>query len=401
MSKLIRLGAVFSVGLGLAACSAGKDPGVVTLDGGGSDASLDADALEDTGDPGFDVSEDSNVGDARDDSACAKTEAAAVKPPVDIIVVIDQSGSMSDDIVNVKANVNKLSDNLKKTGLDYRVIMIAGWDTSSVDADGTPRSTSGSYVVCVPAPLGGATCGASATRFRQSNVNVQSNDALKIVARTYDSTAATVKWKDFLRPGAAKVIIPITDDNSVNCGASSYCGITADEFDAAMLAKPGAPFGTKTKRNYIVYPIMGAPAYPAETPKCGTNAVNEGAEYIKIAKLTKGKWFSICLTDFGPVFTEMAKSIATKVACELGVPTPPTGETIDYNKVNVTYTSSSGGTSETVVRDDSAACDAGANGWQYNADKTKILLCGDACKKVQADLSAKVSVEFGCATITK
>ena len=31
MSKLIRLGAVFSVGLGLAACSAGKDPGVMQL----------------------------------------------------------------------------------------------------------------------------------------------------------------------------------------------------------------------------------------------------------------------------------------------------------------------------------------------------------------------------------
>lgn len=384
------------------ACSAQRNDTAGTLDGGADGGDLDAgDSVVDDSGGGFDITDDTNVDEALTDAACAKTEAAAIKPPVDIIVVIDQSGSMSDDIVNVKNNVNKLSDNLKKTGLDYRVIMIAGWDTASVDADGTPRSTSSTYAVCVPAPLGGATCGASATRFRQANVNVQSNDALKIVARTYDSTATSVKWKDFLRPGAAKVIIPITDDNSVNCGASSYCGITADEFDAAILAKAGAPFGTKSKRNYIVYPIMGAPAYPGETPKCGSNAVNTGDEYIKLAKLTKGKWFPICLTDFGPVFTEMAKSIATRVACELGVPTPPTGETIDYNKVNVTYTSSSGGTTEVVVKDDSLPCDAGANGWQYNADKTKILLCGDACKKVQADLSAKVSVEFGCATIFK
>jgi len=398
--RLTLLLSLLSTAVVLNACGAAKEASPEDLDeedtGEGGDGS-NGDAV----DPGFDVSTDTNVGDGfAEGGACATTTAAAIKPPVDVIFVIDQSGSMSDDIANVKANINKLSDNLKKTGLDYRVVMIAGYNTSSVDGTGAPRSTSATYQVCVPPPLGGASCGAPTANFRASNVHVESYDALKIVAQSFDLTGADTRWKDFLRSAATKVVVPITDDNSNYSGTSTYYGISADAFDTQMTSKPGGQFGTKSKRNYVVYPIIGAPAHPAETPKCGSNAVNEGPEYIKLAKLTKGKWFPICLTDFGPVFTEMAKSIATRVACELGIPTPPSGEKIDYNKVNVTY-SSSGGTSETVKYDDSTTCEAGANGWQYNADKTKILLCGDACKKVQADLSAKVTVEFGCATVTK
>ncbi|MBI2395028.1 MAG: VWA domain-containing protein [Deltaproteobacteria bacterium] len=395
--------ALFVPSLLLAACGANKDSGPEEVElEEDTGVAVDPDGGTDDGGLVFDVSDDMNAGDGfTDGGACATTKAAAIKQPVDVIIVIDQSGSMSDDIANVRANINKLSDNLKKTGLAYRVVMIAGYDSASVRNDGTTYATSASYQVCVPAPLGGATCGAPNTYFRHANVHVESYDALKAVALTYDSTAPTVKWKDFLRPGAAKVIIPITDDNSNYSGTSWLYGLSATDFDNQMLSKPGAPFGTKSKRNYVAYPIIGAPAYPAESPKCGSNAVNTGSEYIALAKLTKGRWFPICLTDFGPVFTEMAKSIATRVACELTIPEPPTGEKIDYNKVNVTYTSSSGGTSEQIKKDDSAPCEAGANGWQYNADNTKILLCGDACKKVQADLSATVVVEFGCGTVTK
>lgn len=387
----------------LAACGANKDSGTENLyeEDTGTPSTTDS-STGDVVEPGFDISPDTDLPEGfTEGGACASTTAAAIKPPVDIIFAIDQSGSMSDDITNVKNNINKLSTELNKTGLDYRVIMIAGYNTSSVNNAGTAYSTSATYQVCVPAPLGGATCGASATRFRHSNVHIESYDSLKSILLSYEMTGTDTKWKDFLRPAAAKVIIPITDDNSNYSGTTWSYGVSATDFDTQILAKTGAPFGTKAKRNYVVYPIIGAPAHPAETPKCGTNAVNTGDEYIALAKLTKGKWFPICLTDFGPVFTEMAKSIATRVACELGIPTPPSGEKIDYSKVNVTYSSSTGGTSETVSFDDKLPCDSGANGWQYNADKTKILLCGDACKKVQADLTAKVTVEFGCATVTK
>ncbi len=314
------------------------------------------------------------------DAACATAEALANRPPVDIVITIDQSGSMADDIANVKANVNALSGFLESSGLDYRVVMIA-----------TPGS--GSFEVCVAPPLGTGepACASKPPRLRVVDRNVQSHDSLRILLDTFDAPAGSgVAWADFLRKDAFKVFVPITDDDSRGPGMPD-----ASSFDALLLAKPGGQFGTASARRYVFHPICGAAAYPSEGV-CGSNAVNNGPTYLELAKLTGGRWFPICRTDFGPVFTEMAKAIATSLACELTVPSPPPGETLDHDQVNVLYTHGSGTVTETIYRDDTRPCAAGADGWQYSADKKQILLCGGACKRVQADLGARLTVEFGC-----
>ncbi len=367
--------------------SATNDPGAGASAGGGAGdavaggaggATATAGAAGKSGKGGGFVATGGGAGEAGagGQAACAKTQAAATKVPIDVIIGVDQSGSMSDDIANVKANVNKLSGFLDKTKLDYRVVMMAKVGT-------------GKYDVCVPAPLGGASCASKPPTFRTSNQLVASTNVLSLFLSTYSVTSGDKQWADFLRKDALKVFIPITDDNSA---------LKAADFDKQLLAKPGGQFGTAAKRNYVVYPVMGAPAFPTETPKCGKNAVNTGAEHIATAKLTGGKWFPICLTDFGPVFEEIAKTAASKVACELGVPKPPSGSTLDPNKVNVVYTPGAGGAEETILQDATKPCAGGANGWQYNDDKSKILLCGATCAKIQADPSAAVNVEFGCET---
>ncbi|MGZ5971310.1 MAG: hypothetical protein ACXWP4_26755, partial [Polyangiales bacterium] len=113
--------------------------------------------------------------------------------------------------------------------------------------------------------------------------------------------------------------------------------------------------------------------------------------------LTKGKPFSVCETDYEPVFKAIGKAIATSVACEITIPPPPTGESFDPDKVNVVYKDSGGG-STTIPQDTTAGCLEGANGWQYDETKTKVLLCGDACTNAKADPGAIIDVEFGCAT---
>jgi hypothetical protein len=382
-STWVRGGALL-LSLLVAACGAGKDAGPEELiddpDGGVRD---DAGNLVDGGGAGFDVKE--NNPEAGGDTACASTSAAAIKPPVDIIIAIDQSGSMSDDIANVKANINKLSDYLKATGLDYRVVMIARvGSTSSTD-------------VCVPPPLGGPVADCSNTSkplrnslppvFRTSNNSIGSTNALSVILSTYDNPTVGIGWKDAVRADSFKALVPITDDNSA---------LAAATFDTQLLAKVPAVFGTATARKYGAYPIMGASKYPSET-KCGSTMVNNGPTYIQLVKMVGGQWFPLCATDFGPLFLDIAKSIANRVACELTIPPPPAGEKLDPNKVNVTYTNPAGMTT-TILRDDSKPCAMGANGWQYNADKTKILLCGDACTKAQTDVGGKVNVAFGCGT---
>lgn len=88
----------------------------------------------------------------------------------------------------------------------------------------------------------------------------------------------------------------------------------------------------------------------------------------------------------------------TKVlACEFEIPENPDGGGVDLNKVNVTF-QPGGGEVEEIVKDTSAECDE-ANGWQYSEDRSKIVLCGEVCDRVQDDAEGQVRIVLGCPTI--
>jgi hypothetical protein len=398
----------------LAACGGGSIDGEPLAfaeeqptNGGDPGRGGDAGSSGGLGDPsGGGLAGELEAGSSGEPQTCVSTSAQAIKPPIDLVISVDQSGSMNDDIANVKANVNKLAEFLKGTKLDFRVLMIA--------SHGGPMHTSTygkAYEVCVPPPLGGPKCGdPNPPLFRQINRNVQSLDTLKIILHTFDAADAKLAWKTDLRKDALKVFVPITDDDSrdysqfsnTKCSPTDYadlgkyaCNPGARAFDAALLGKAGGQFGTAASRNYVFYPIVGAAAFPSEKT-CGANAVNNGQAYLDLAKLTKGRWFPICLKDFAPVFDQIAKDVASRVACELSIPPSPTGS-IDHEKVNVSWTPGAGGRQK-IAQDASKPCEGGANGWQYDAGKTKVLLCGKACADVRADAAARVDVEFGCRT---
>ncbi len=369
------------------ACSAGGEkqndrPGLDVDSGLTDDASAvdggDGDTgsfvVPDTGTPSPDAILDPDAG-------CASAEAAATKQPVDIIMIIDQSGSMDAESVQVQNNINKLSSYLASTGLDYRVVMIAGMPGN------------GSLPMCVPPPLAGASCASKPPRFRAVNQHVESWDALKLILQTYDSTDPAKKWSDFLRYNAVKVFIPITDDDPDD---SFIPEPVATNFDNEILKRGGGTFGTKSKRKYIFYPICGV-SPGSDTTKC-SSAVNTGPILVELAKMTKGKPYSVCEPSYEPVFKDIGKAIASSVACEILVPPPPAGETFDPDKVNVIYKDSGGGVT-TIPRDESSECFDAANGWQYNEDKTKILLCGDHCAYAKSDPGAVITVAFGCKSV--
>jgi hypothetical protein len=96
---------------------------------------------------------------------------------------------------------------------------------------------------------------------------------------------------------------------------------------------------------------------------------------------------------------ELAKALSaisgTALSCELDVP-GGVGVEVDFDKVNVTFTPTMG--KDVGLFQDNQSCD-NANGWQYNADKTKIVLCGKACDQVKADSGGKITIELGCSTM--
>ena len=95
--------------------------------------------------------------------------------------------------------------------------------------------------------------------------------------------------------------------------------------------------------------------------------------------------------------TELTKALAAlsgaALTCEFPVPLPEPGVDADPDKVNVSFKT---GMMTTVdFLKDNKAC-AMANGWQYSADKTKIILCGAACDKVKADVAGSIVITLGC-----
>lgn len=80
-------------------------------------------------------------------------------------------------------------------------------------------------------------------------------------------------------------------------------------------------------------------------------------------------------------------------SCTYEFGTPPPGQTISANNINVTLTS--GNQSTLVVRDDIGDC---SKGWQLTPDN-HILLCPETCARVQSDPLVTVDVMFGCQSL--
>ncbi len=104
-------------------------------------------------------------------------------------------------------------------------------------------------------------------------------------------------------------------------------------------------------------------------------------------------------TDFeGDLAKALGKITSDKaLSCVFDVPKSSGGVKVDLNKVNVTFTPSTGKAVD-VLKDDTEPCNDGANGWQYSADKTKLFLCGDICDDVKADDGGEVRIVLGCPT---
>lgn len=311
--------------------------------------------------------------------ACAASVAEVAKAKVDIVFVIDNSGSMGEEMTQIKTNVNSFAQKIGQTGLDYRVIFI-------VRKASSPTQTG--LVICVPPPLGGANCADNPPLFWHINQDVQSNDSLSLILSTYDSNNAALAWNKHLRADAYKVFVEVTDDQSQ---------MTSQAFDQALLAKaPAGMFGTAADRRYIFHTIAGwTPGTAFVTGAKCSSAVNNGSRYQELSQLTKGIIDSVCKTDYSGVLDNIAKGTTDRLACELTVPTQASA---DPTKVAVQVTFPNTPPATLVRVTDASKCAQNPDAWYYddNAAPKRILLCADFCTRVNAKQGTKIQALVGC-----
>lgn len=303
-------------------------------------------------------------------AACASADHAAEirSVPSDIIVVVDQSGSMYEETAHVQSKINELSSLLGASNVDYRVVMIASPNT-------------GTTSICVPPPLGGASCGNN-TRFRLVDQYVDSNNGPQMAISSYS------QYSDFLRPEAFKHFLFITDDNST---------LQAAQFLSQLRAlQPAATFEDIKVHGIYAY---GTPGGQGCTGTFGSGA-SEGTVYTDLISQTGGAAGVICTGNWTNVFMDITTSVISgSVACELPLPAPPSGKAIDLSMVSVQVQLGGMGI-ESLAQVQSASQCGPAGGWYYDnvTAPTRIVLCGQTCSELSKDPTADVKLDVGCQT---
>jgi hypothetical protein len=411
--------------------------------------------IVDAGLPDVTFTYDASVGGEGGGCAAVQGEATLVKRPMDIIVSIDNSGSMEGEIEAVVDRINgDFAAIIEASEIDYRVIMVSRYGAIDFSDDLT------NFGVCIGPPLGNAACPSepspalvNTARFFHHSTDIGSRDMWCKLLNSYTETdeipqneerngwnaVAPNGWQEWLRTDSFKVFIGITDDapglnsggTNQNCrttagGVNDPGGLAdtlagAQTFDRAIRELAPAHFGAydagdpAANRNYAWYSIVGmsekpdpdatVPYEPSEdvvTTICTNGGGNDdgvraGIGYQELSRLTGGLRYSNCLNDdFDAIFNAIAEGVieGARASCEYDVPVP-TGGIIDPDQTQVSYLPGAGAAVSLPRASSEATCDAGG-GFYFNAGLDKIFLCPATCTVVQDDLDARVSIDFGC-----
>jgi hypothetical protein len=353
-----------------------------------------------------------------DAAACVQTEAQAERAsrPVDVIFVIDNSESMSEEIAAVEDQINtNLVAILEAAKIDYRVIMLSA------------HGSNADQKVCVKAPLSGTSCDpippmpVETARFFHHSVLVGSNHPWCVVINAFD-TADQYNlhpggYGSLLRSAAFKVFIVVTDDRvATSCKGQSFDDLSsatggpgaASLYDTFLTNLHSAQFGTPSKRNYVWHSIVGMSDYdptdptkpappdaPIKDTKCST-AFDIGSGYQALSIKTGGLRFPTCGLDYTAIFSSIANSAITGSAleCEFQIPDPPPGETLDLSTVVPEFKPSGGGAPVSFEQvEKSSLCGPD----KFFIENKTIKLCPASCDRVKSDLGgAEIKILYGC-----
>jgi hypothetical protein len=301
-------------------------------------------------------------GAAGSEADCGRIRQQAEATPVgvDIVWVIDGSGSMADEQAAIQKNIASFAEAIGGAGLDHHVVMVAKDDVAA-----------------------GTALGADPTHYQHVSANVGSHDAFQKLLDSYPQYAG------FLRPSATLHFVIVTDDES---------NMKQADFQTQMK--------TLASKSFIAHSIVsesvdgraciGACGLPL---LCG--AANPGLEYLALSEATGGQKSSICVSDWSTVFEPLKAKVieSAPLPCDYAVPTPPAGASLDPTRVNVDILLGGSG-SKTLPRAKSAEACSSAEAWFYDDPKQPklIQMCPAACTSISK--GGSIEITLGCETVS-
>lgn len=342
-------------------CSAGNTGNSGGAGGGGTTVAA---TTSSTG-SGFGTGGSVPTGSGGAPPTCVAQTAATQVVPLDMLIVLDESGSMSGNkwdtvTMALKSFINDPATTGISVGFVYFPNLNADdcvWqDYSTLNSGFSPLPAGAASLVASingEAPHGGTpTWGALKGALARANA-----------------------YQD-LHPDHKVVVIFASDGDPTSCS-------TTDIPTIADLAKQA-------------YNYNGVETYAIAMQGATLSNLNQIA-------VAGGTTAAYDVTSNVQQFSQKMQDIRSKaLPCQFVIPPPPDGKTLDPTLVNVDYTPGAMGSTTTKIPKAASAADCGTGaGWYYDNEvaPTKILLCPASCNLVKADSKAKVDVAFGCKTI--
>jgi Mg-chelatase subunit ChlD len=351
------------------ACTAAPNDVFTSATGGGGRAGAGGNggssaANTGGGDIHFDGGGAGDAASVDDAGACTATSAQTALTPLDMIVLLDRSGSMSGSKwTTVTAALKNFYEDPKSAGISVGMVFFP---------NELPDDCVYSDYAILDVPVGelpaNSAALASAIDDHGPTGATPTHGALK------GALFAATSHQD-MNPTHKVVLVFASDGDPTECSIQDSASI-------AGLAKSA-------------YNYNGVQTYAIAVP--GSTVSN--LDMIAVAGGT-GQAYDVT-QDIMQFAAKMAEIRANALACELIIPPPPMGEQLDPAKVNVKYTPSGQTTGITLPNVTSKAQCGSSAAWYYddNAAPKKIVLCPAACDQVQSDSLATVDVLFGCKTI--
>jgi len=390
-----------------AACSADSsdDDGFQSTNGQGGGSTQSSGDPSGTG--GDILSGTPGAGAAGSGGGCVGTGSKAEKVPLDIFIMLDQSGSMGDNnkwqnTTNaISAFVNSpeaagIGVGLQYFGLPPNMSVNCSVPFCTQDAEcGDPLCgpcmVIGPTGICLGFGAGGDSCNAADYATASVPIAPLPGNAGAITGSMGmhgPSTGTPTKPAlqgaiDFAKVWAADpmnqnpphtvIVLLATDGIPESCDTNGIDAVAAQGLADGIMTFVIGVGDSLTILNGIAAAGGSGQAYLVDA-----NA-NAQAEFLAAMQDIQGK----------------------ALPCAFGIPEPMQGDTIDYNEVNVEYTPSGGGMPQTIPKVNSEAECPPTGGWYYDdaSPPSQIILCPASCDQLSADTEGEVNIVLGCTSI--
>jgi hypothetical protein len=374
-------------GLLLVACSASGGGANDGPDGSGNGPSSGSSTAQGSSNNGGSLQLGGSVGQGGGDGVdmgCAAESREARAVPTDLMVLVDQSGSMTLEgnrwdptATALKAFFQNSTFNGLGVGLQY-------FPLGATTTEDPAICLAPNYVM-PDVPIGALPDNAGAL--------VASVDAHHFTAADGEAPA---HWGTPTRPAVEGTLQYL----------ATYQAQHPDRRLYLLLATDGLPSKLCTGNDIDgIATVLAAAA--ALTPPVQTFVIGIGEiARLNTLAMAGGTGNAAFIVDAGGTQTESQFSAAleairhTALPCEFTIPDPPTGR-IDPARVNVDLTNDAGKITFPKVAAPTA-CVAGEVGWYYDSDTapTQVIMCPSACDTLKQG-NAKIDIVFGCKTVTK